>query len=362
MVTLNEIQEYVSKNHIKNKSSMRAKYKRALRVLEKNDPSINIKFDSLLVESSGEDFVIRKLIFYSIKNIKTGLIFPELIKNTRPCRFDILLIDYNLIIEVNGKQHFGSGEGASYYWKDVDRNQQSIDKMKKDFAENLGFKVVYFSLYKKEYEKFGYFDKVYFDIESLLIDNNIPLHINEDFEKSLEEFSITQIKHKSRDEVKNRIQSYINLNKISSPTELKRKKSVLLNLIYEYDLRTEVEFIRDKYDSAKINSISDINEILKKENILTLTLFKTKLVSLYSKFSHNVITEKRPDGKWKSKDLYFNNTDNITLDVINKFLISEKIINLDFLKKNYRSVYDLLKKKLKFNEIDLKFWEESKKI
>lgn len=51
----------------------------------------------------------------------------------------------------------------------------------------------------------------------------------------------------------------------------------------------------------------------------------------------------------------------VTLDVINKFLISEKIINLDSLKKNYRSVYDLLKK-LKFNEIDLKFWEESKKI
>lgn len=357
MITLEEIQEYVRKNRIKNKSSMRARYKRALRVLEKKDPSISIKFNTLLVESSGEDFVIRKLIYYSIKNIKTGLVFPELIKNTRPCRFDILLVDYDLIIEVNGKQHFGAGEAALDYWKDIDRNQQDIDKMKKSFAEKLGFKVVYFSLYKKEYEKFGYFDKVYFDVEDLLIDNNIPLNINKDFEKSLEEFSITQVKSKSRDSIKNRIQDYINLNNISSPTELKKKKSVLLNLIYKYNLRTEIEFVRDKYDPAKINSIDDINRILKEKNILTLTLFKTKLVSLYSKFSHNIITKKRPNGKWKSEELYFNNNDNITLEMINKFLITEKVVDLDFLKKNYRSVYDLLKKRLKFNESDLKFWK-----
>ena len=335
---LDEIQNYVINNRISSLSELKQNntslYRKYLKLRESNNDLV-IRFDKCIVESKQEEYVIKKLLYYSVspENISTGFYFPNFIKRSRPYRYDILLIKEKIFIEVNGKQHFDK-EITKSYWKDVEYDDnvdvQESDKIKKEFAESNGYKVMYFTIYKDVYNKYGYFDKVYTNIEDLLTSVGIPLTINKNYLLDLENFKIKNTKDKTSEELTKIIQDFINENKIKNPIELKKKKSVYLNYVYEYNLRDKIRFHNDKpYNYRNIKSINDINKLLRDNGVVTLTQFRnSKFRSLRSTMKYK---------KWKNSDLYFNNDLTIE-DVIGSFKIF-KIRNQDELLKTQLALY-----------------------
>ena len=115
--------------------------------------------------SSGEEFLIRLFNFNQIK-FEQQKEYKDLTGHSkirkRCLRFDFFLPDYNAIIEYHGGQHFD--ESTYYYSDDLIFN----DKKKYFYCVCNKIPILYFTLNKKLYEKFGYFTEVITDPKILI--------------------------------------------------------------------------------------------------------------------------------------------------------------------------------------------------
>lgn len=337
LIDFSQLQEFITKNKINNITKLRKLNNNYyLNYLYYYKSGKSILFNKTFVESAQEYRLVQELVKFGVTNITTGYVFPEFIKNTRPYRFDILLEDYNLFIEVNGKQHFND-EISKNYWKNWRTDTQEDDIIKKDYAESKGFKVMYFTEYSEVYNLYGYFSKVYTNVKDLLNDAKIPIKENINFIKDFEDLSVRNIKEPSREELIDKIQNYITDNKILSPWQLKKKKSVYLNYIYEYKIRDEISFYNQNlksYNYRNIKSVDDINKIV----------FENKIVGSRDlrKSKYSGLEEIAKYHKWTI--VYYRGADvkiptvSLTINDINEYLQYHKITNVkDF--RNHNDIY-----------------------
>jgi hypothetical protein len=118
--------------------------------------------------SAGESKIAIELLKRGISFI-TQKTFPGL-KNKGFLKFDFYLPKYNILLEHHGSGHFGSG---IYYTKDLIEN----DKKKYKYAKDNGIKILYYTIFKRDYKDLGYFTEVITDIDELIkeIDSNIKV-------------------------------------------------------------------------------------------------------------------------------------------------------------------------------------------
>lgn len=109
--------------------------------------------------SIGENFLCRLFNENGI-SFETQKIYPEL-KNISLLRFDFYLPDYNILIEHQGEEHFGKGK---FFSESVITN----DRLKYEFAINEKIPILYYTIYKHDYKKLGYFTEVITDPDILI--------------------------------------------------------------------------------------------------------------------------------------------------------------------------------------------------
>lgn len=154
--TINKLQDFINFNKVHSKKE-----------LHKYFPGLYVKFIKELDKvkftdnnySLGENYLIELFTRNNIKFI-TQKTFPDL-KNILPLRYDFYLIDYNVLIEHHGEGHFGKGK---YYSEDLINN----DKLKYKYAKDNNINILYYTIYKNDYEKYGYFTEVIVDPDILL--------------------------------------------------------------------------------------------------------------------------------------------------------------------------------------------------
>jgi hypothetical protein len=137
---------------------------------------------------------------------------------------------------------------AEEAWGDK-RDERAVDIRKKKIAESLGFKILYFAFCKNEYEKYGYFDKVYTNIDDfiILLKSLIPVDYNyknefskiqvENYIDDSQDSEITSLEIKTIDDLFRVLQDY----KISSPSEFIEKFPKL------YEKAEKLKWIRKLY-------------------------------------------------------------------------------------------------------------------
>lgn len=154
--TIDLLQDFIDANEVHSRKE-----------LHKRFPGLYVKFtgqlDSVTFKSNnmsvGENFLSRLLNENNIK-FETQKIYPEL-KNITYLRFDFYLPDYNILIEHQGEEHFGKGK---FYTENVTKN----DKLKYDYAITNGIPILYYTIYKGDYKKLGYFTEVITDADILI--------------------------------------------------------------------------------------------------------------------------------------------------------------------------------------------------
>lgn len=167
--TFDDFQNFVNERKIIGSFMFEKKYKSIYRKFlgtikrEIRDKLIYYK-DSDFVDSKnhskGELFLID--MFKSNKiNFITEKTYPDLKKITY-LRFDFYLPDYNILVEYHGEQHFK--KDSIYY----EEERIECDKIKYDYAIKNNIHIIYFTLERSEYNKFGYFTEVITDPEILI--------------------------------------------------------------------------------------------------------------------------------------------------------------------------------------------------
>lgn len=183
--SLEQIQDFIIKHKIFSRLEFENRanslYRKYLVLREKENRDI-IFMDSSTLSSNEEWKAVKELIKF---NIDFKLRYK--IKGYRYI-YDIYLPKFNIIIEVNGSQHF-SHELKPSYW--LDRDEEKNDIIKYQIAKDAGIEVYYvaYDTCWKAYEVYGYFCKVYKSIEIILTEVlNLNIVENNNFEKDLENF------------------------------------------------------------------------------------------------------------------------------------------------------------------------------
>lgn len=151
-----DLQNFINDNNIHGRKELHKKF-----------PGLYVKFHDKLDKiifnfnnySLGENYLME---LFSKNNIDyiTQKTFPDL-KKVLPLRYDFYLPKHNVLIEHQGEGHFGQGR---YYSESLIEN----DKIKYEYSIKNNIPLFYFTLYKYEYEKFGYFTEVITD-DNILI-------------------------------------------------------------------------------------------------------------------------------------------------------------------------------------------------
>ena len=230
--SLDDIQTYINENNIMSKTDLKTKkqslYKRYRYLITEGGEEDTIIFKNIHLNSVDERRFLEKLFEYGIKEIVTQFELPTgELKLVRKFRYDFYLPEYNCIIELHGPQHFR--EVIYGPWKtnkpesltDIQQN----DRRKLSSAINNGYIVRYFTFYEKDYEKFGYFEKVYTSISELLQ----SIGIKEVKMLSKDELQSVRDKYfKELDKAETLIligQDFVDTNKIGTKEELRKINS-----------------------------------------------------------------------------------------------------------------------------------------
>lgn len=269
--SLQDLQNYINKNNIVGKSYLRKYYSGLYLKFKKDIDENKITYTKLSFDSKEELLFAENLLKYDVNFINN---FKINIDKTHFYRYDFLLPDQKIIIEVHGRQHFNENI-LKNAWNKLE-NIKEEDKKKRDFAIKCGYTVKYFTYCYKDLEKFKYFDKVYTEIDKLL--NDIDIDISNPKEIDLINYLNESDKNKINDVFK-----YINKNKIISFVELKEKRPDLYWIVIKFKLQNKIEFCTNW-------NIFEINEYINNNKI-------NSKVSLYYRF--------RNLHKWISKNNWF---------------------------------------------------------
>ena len=260
--TLEKIEEFVLKNKIKHRNDFAERFEglfkqyKRLRKLYNSDISFYLDGTS----SDLERDVIKHLYKYSI-GFTTQFSFPDFIKNKSPYRYDFWIKGTNILIEAQGPQHFRTLEQNIRDGFITSDDYISADIIKNEYANSQGFKVYYYSTYINEYNKYGCKFKIYFNMEELLLDAGFDLtNIDPDYE-----IKFNNNQEILREQAKEEIQDYINKNNISYFKDLGNYKKIVIR----YKLRSELVYCEDldKVDLSWIKTVDDINKFLLENKI-----------------------------------------------------------------------------------------------
>ena len=163
--TINDFQEYINENHIESHTEFmknhRSLYERFIRMFSNDGDRDKLSYceSETKHHSYGEKCLI-KLFKENNISYTTEKTFDKL-KNIKLLRYDFYLPEYNILVEHHGEAHFGVG---MYYSEGLIEN----DKKKFEFANNNNITILYFTIYEKVYEEFGYFTEVLTDPQILI--------------------------------------------------------------------------------------------------------------------------------------------------------------------------------------------------
>lgn len=170
--TIDEFQKFVDDNNISKatdfKDRFESVYGRFCRIIPEKDRhklkyKTELNYHDSKYFSYGENYLINIFEDLNIEFV-TQKTYPDL-RNINPLRYDFYLIDYNILIEYHGSQHFSTDEEDWVF----DKKELSFnDRKKYDYAINNKIPILYFTLNKKSYEKFGYFTEVITDSKILI--------------------------------------------------------------------------------------------------------------------------------------------------------------------------------------------------
>lgn len=255
--TLEKIQKFILENKIKSRNEFFTKYEGIFKQYKKlkKETGEDIRFYLDGVSSELEREVLKYLYKYGI-NFSMQYSFSNFIKNKLPYRYDFFLKDFNIIIEANGPQHARTIEENIKAGFITNEDYIQTDKIKYNFAMEKGIKVYYFSLnkYKPIFEKYGYFKKVYYDLDELFTSLEIPLREVSNWEESFnnleETLKITCIEE---------IQNYIDDNKIKFKKDLPSK---LQYKISKFQIMEKLKFFSEKPNISFILSREDAQKYI----------------------------------------------------------------------------------------------------
>lgn len=229
--TVEKLQKFVQENYVINRKDLHKRFPGLYVKFQKSLDSIH--FMGKVTISQGEKFIINQLIKYGI-NFSTQKTFPGF-KNTDAYRFDIYLIDKNILIEHQGEGHFGKGR---YYSEELIES----DKIKKKFAEDNHIKLIYFTIYKSEYEKFGYFSNVITDVDVLLREIGIDPDKDspkDNWEEVAKEYFLDDINYYRQFMKNNNIRTRSELKKNHQSTYSRLKSLGLLSDLFDKQNRED---------------------------------------------------------------------------------------------------------------------------
>lgn len=165
-----EFQKFVDDNLIVSSQDFRKRFVglyEKFRKLTINNKEVREKIKFYNVEgtrkhSYGENYIINILKKNNIKFI-TEKTYPDL-KDKGFFRYDFYIQDYNLLIEYHGEQHFKTHNDFFLNAKETVYR----DKQKYEYAIKNKINILYFTLDKNIYEKYGYFTEVITDPDILI--------------------------------------------------------------------------------------------------------------------------------------------------------------------------------------------------
>lgn len=305
--TLPKIQKFIFENYISSKVELKRKhvsiYRNYIRLRDNDNDTI--EFCKPVLESDQERRFFEDLI-------KRGVDLNDIVIQYSPTwsykrRYDFLIKSKKVIIEIHGRHHFNSD-----LLKDVwdCKDTLEIDKYKNNLAINNGYKIMYFTYNKKEYIDYGYFDKVYTDIEELLLQiykedelvntgsvSDMYLlfdkqyYLNKAKEIIVDEGGTEEVIEcirslRSLDDVN----SFLQKHKIKSPKKLrqdfpqvfrKSEKFGWINKLYYYCDPSEVGDIKN------YKCLEDVNNLIQRLKIPNLNILRTKYSKIYFKSFKN---------------------------------------------------------------------------
>lgn len=227
--TIEELQTLVTNENISSKTDLGNRYPG---IRAKFSEELNkIRFSKLLAESLDEAKFMKELFKYGI-NFKYQYSFDN-----SHYRYDFL-INSKFIIEIHGRQHFNDEIAKDAWNKDV--CIQEADKLKYKFAKDNGVEVYYFTYCISDYNKFGYFTKVYTNIINLFTDLGLDItNIDSDYENKYNNSISFEY---NQDLVLIDLNKFIKENKIYTREELKKIRPDLYWKAVKFELRNKLDF------------------------------------------------------------------------------------------------------------------------
>lgn len=270
--SLEELQNFITDNKIVSKTDLGDKYP-GLRAKFAKELNL-IVFEKCLVESIDEAKFMKELFKYSI-----GFKYQFKFDSNENYRYDFL-INSKYIVEIHGRQHFNPSVVIEAWNKDQDVVEN--DRNKKLYAEKNGLKVIYFTYQKSDYNKFGYFDKVYTDIDNLFSDLNIELIEDPDYE---EKYNDAVSFEYNENQALNEINLYIKNNNIYTREDLKRLRPDLYWKMVKFNLRDDIDFCSWWSENMLL-------EFIKTKNLNSRKEFYSKFGDIYCYFLSKGLIDK----------------------------------------------------------------------
>lgn len=156
IVSINDLQNFINENNVHSRKELHKRYSGLYVKFQKKLDEVSFVVNN---KSLGENFLINLFNDNNIKYI-TEKTFPNL-KNILLLRYDFYLPEYNILIEHHGEGHFGKGR---YFSKELLDN----DLLKYNYSISNNIPILYFTIYKNEYENNGYFTEVITDGKILI--------------------------------------------------------------------------------------------------------------------------------------------------------------------------------------------------
>lgn len=270
--SLEELQKFIKDNKITSKTDLDNKYP-GIRAKFAKELDL-VVFEKCLVESIDEAKFMKELFKYSI-----DFRYQIKLNSDENYRYDFL-INSKYIIEIHGRQHFNPSIVIDAWNKNQDITEN--DKAKKLYAEKNGLKVIYFTYQKSDYIKFGYFDKVYTNVDILFKDLNIELIEDPDYE---EKYNNSVSLEYNENLALNEINSYIRDNNIYTREEIKKSRPDLYWKIVKFNLRKAVDFCSWWSEDMLL-------EFIKTKNLKSKKEFYSKFGDIYCYFLSKGLIDK----------------------------------------------------------------------
>lgn len=277
-----KIQKFIIDNNIESRTELKTKFIQVWRNMLKIEKETGFYFimAGKTTESRYEKAFKDELESRGITNYKTQVWIND------NFRVDFI-IDDKIIIEIHGEQHFDLSLSKRAWNSDV--NVQDRDKLKKEFAIENGYKYYYFTYAKDYLERFGYFDKVFTDLDELFAEINIFTKRKEQIlhmESFLPENEIVDISLSKKLDTLEKVLKFLQDEKICSPEQLKLEyRSLYATLESKGWIKKLYYYIPDGETGSMKNyrSVKDVQNLIIKLKILNRRDFRKRAYRVYNK-------------------------------------------------------------------------------